>query len=76
MSKNLHLKIEMANVSISTLPQQSKHYLVAAMTKKGSHTHSVMHVALSVFLELIIIFCKIIIEMYCLNVFIYSYIFP
>lgn len=49
------------NISMSYL-------VIAAMTKKGSHTVSVMHVALSLFLDLRIPLCQILIEMSCLDV--------
>lgn len=67
--KKLHLKIEMAPVNISM-----SYLVIAAMTKKGSHTVSVMHVALSLFLDLIILLCQIFIEMSCLDVIFYLFI--
>lgn len=51
MSKKLHLRIEMATVNISM-----SYLVIAAMTKKGSHTVSVMHVAMSLFLEFLYLF--------------------
>lgn len=49
--------------------------VIAAMTKKGSHALSVMHVALSLFLELISIFCQIPIERYCLDALFYLFLY-
>lgn len=69
MSKKLHLKIEMAAVNISM-----SYLVTAAITKKDSHVLSVMHVALFLFLEFIIVFhqilrlkCTVVWIFHCIN---------